>query len=232
MFPPHRSARATTLALAFLTLPLTLSACGGGAEPDDVPAAPAPSTAASAVETTSAEVSTTSVVVTTTSSAEASTAAKMKTSETATSGTKGTTATVTGSATETTGVSAAPADMDEAVAEVYETFEPIAPRSLFEQFTSCDPAGLKDSFNCSGPEVGQFQFFKSDSKAAQTTQVLTELRSSRVLEDDGDRVVGWSTFGTTAVLTVVDNSHGLVMQQMISTDQADPEVKLRELDVI
>ena len=119
--------------------------------------------------------------------------------------------------------------LKEEVEPVYDIFASIAPGELFEQFTTCDPTGIEDSFNCSGPEVGQFQFFKSKAKAAQTTQVLTELRSSRVVKDTGDRVVGWSTLGTTAVLTVVDNSQGLVMQQMISTDQDDPEKKIYEL---
>ena len=59
--------------------------------------------------------------------------------------------------------------------------------------------------------------------------MLTELRSSTVLEDSGDRVVGWSTLGSTAVLTVVENNEGLVVQQMLSTDQEDPEDRLIEL---
>lgn len=122
--------------------------------------------------------------------------------------------------------------LSDSVDEAYQIFSPLVPRQLFEEFEDCDPSGLKNSYNCSGPEVGQFQFFQSDSKATQTTQVLTELRSSRVVEDSGDRVVGWSTLGTTAVLTVVDNDKGLVMQQMISTDQEDPEDKLKELGLI
>ncbi|MGX1738507.1 beta-N-acetylglucosaminidase [Corynebacterium flavescens] len=115
------------------------------------------------------------------------------------------------------------------VADAQKIFGSLAPDTVFAEFDRCDPAGVKDSYNCSGPEIGQFQFFKSQSKASQTTQVLTELRSSRVVEDDGDRVVGWSTLGTTAVITVVDNKEGLVMQQMISTDQEDPEDRIKEL---
>lgn len=38
--------------------------------------------------------------------------------------------------------------------------------------------------------------------------------------------------GNTAILTVVDNKEGLVMQQMISTDQDDPEDRLKELGLI
>lgn len=112
---------------------------------------------------------------------------------------------------------------DPAVEEVAEEFSSLAPASLFEQFESCDPSGLEDSWQCSGADVGQFQFFSGTAKAASTTQLLTELRSSRVVEDTGDRVVGWSTLGTTAVITVVDNERGQVLQQMISSDREDPE---------
>ncbi|WIM68311.1 hypothetical protein QP027_02600 [Corynebacterium breve] len=115
------------------------------------------------------------------------------------------------------------------VDEVSEKFSSLAPESLFEQFDACTETALKGSYDCSGPEVGQFQFFDSTSKAASTTQLLTELRSSRVVEDTGRTVVGWSTLGTTAVITVVDNELGLVMQQMVSSDQEDPEEKIYEL---
>ena len=119
--------------------------------------------------------------------------------------------------------------LEKSVSKAYDIFAPVAPQELFAQFDRCDSTGGDDSYNCSGPEVGQFQFFRSHSKAKQTTQVLTELRSSQVIEDDGDRVVGWSTLGTTAVITVVDNKEGMVMQQMISSDQEDPEEKIKEL---
>lgn len=119
--------------------------------------------------------------------------------------------------------------LEKSVAKAYDIFAPLAPKELFALFDRCDSTGGDDSYNCSGPEVGQFQFFRSHSKAKQTTQVLTELRSSQVIEDDGDRVVGWSTLGTTAVITVVDNKEGMVMQQMISSDQEDPEEKIKEL---
>lgn len=118
---------------------------------------------------------------------------------------------------------------DEAVAEVAEEFASLAPASLFAQFESCDPSGLEDSWQCSGAAVGQFQFFSGSAKAASTTQLLTELRSSRVVEDTGDRVVGWSTLGTTAVITVVDNERGQVLQQMISSDREDPEEIIYDL---
>lgn len=119
--------------------------------------------------------------------------------------------------------------LEKSVAKAYDIFASVAPKELFAHFDRCDSTGGDDSYNCSGPEVGQFQFFRSHSKAKQTTQVLTELRSSQVIEDDGDRVVGWSTLGTTAVITVVDNKEGMVMQQMISSDQEDPEEKIEEL---
>ena len=108
----------------------------------------------------------------------------------------------------------------------------MAPESLFEQFESCNPGGIDNSHECSGPEVGQFQFFESMSKAASTTQLLTELRSSRVVEDTGSRVVGWSTLGTTAVITVVNNDRGLVMQQMVSSDRVDPEEQIYTLGLV
>lgn len=122
--------------------------------------------------------------------------------------------------------------LNDSVIDAYETFKDLAPRSLFAQFKDCSPAGIKDSFNCTGPAAGQIQLIKSESKAAQTTQVLTELRSSRVLSDDGNVVIGWSTLGSTAVLTAVDNDRGLVLQQMISTDQEDPETKLQQLGLL
>lgn len=119
--------------------------------------------------------------------------------------------------------------LEKSVSKAYDIFAPVAPQELFAHFDRCDSTGGDDSYNCSGPKVGQFQFFRSHSKAKQTTQVLTELRSSQVIEDSGDRVVGWSTLGTTAVITVVDNKEGMVMQQMISSDQEDPEEKIKEL---
>lgn len=119
--------------------------------------------------------------------------------------------------------------LEKSVSKAYDIFAPVAPKELFALFDRCDSTGGDDSYNCSGPKVGQFQFFRSHSKAKQTTQVLTELRSSQVIEDSGDRVVGWSTLGTTAVITVVDNKEGMVMQQMISSDQEDPEEKIKEL---
>lgn len=72
-------------------------------------------------------------------------------------------------------------------------------------------------------------FYANEAKAARTTQYLTELRSSRVVEDMGDFVVGWSTVGTTALITAIDNRKGLVLQHMMSSDDADPKETIFEL---
>ncbi|MCK7642136.1 hypothetical protein [Corynebacterium antarcticum] len=115
------------------------------------------------------------------------------------------------------------------VQDAYERFGTLAPRSLFEKFDSCMPNGVADSSACSGEEVGQFQFFANEAKAASTTQLLTELRSARIVQDDGDVIVGWSNVGTVAIITVVDNANGVVLQQMISTDEQDPRERIMEL---
>lgn len=133
------------------------------------------------------------------------------------------------SSTSSTPISTGDRTDRKSVKEVQEKFSSLAPDSLFDEFDSCTSTGLKGSYDCSGQDVGQFQFFDSSSKAASTTQLLTELRSSRVVEDTGRKVVGWSTLGTTAVITVVDNDEGLVLQQMVSSDQEDPETKIYEL---
>lgn len=118
------------------------------------------------------------------------------------------------------------------VEKVYEVFQSLAPRSLFEELDSCDPSGLENSWACTGSEVGQFQFFANNAKAASTTQLLSELRSSRVVEDTGSRIVGWTTMGTTSIVTVVDNDGGLVLQQMVSSDRIDPEDRIYELGLV
>ena len=119
--------------------------------------------------------------------------------------------------------------MTKDVEAAYKVFASLAPVELFEQFETCDPSGVEDSFACNGPEVGQFQFFDNASKATSTTQLLTELRSSRVVEDSGSKVVGWTTIGTMSIITVVDNDEGLVLQQMVSSDKIDPEERIYEL---
>lgn len=199
-------------------LAATLVACGNTEEPAPEPA-PETSTVAETTEETSeaAEESTSSETESSTATSESeSESASAEPSESESE-----------EPTETT--SASSGSISEEVEDAYEIFGSIAPRDLFEKFDSCDPVGNENNYNCSGPEVGQIQFSKSSTRATQTTQVLTELRSSTVLEDSGDRVVGWSTLGSTAVLTVVDNDEGLVVQQMLSTDQEDPEDRLIEL---
>lgn len=202
-------------------LAATLVACGNTEEPAPEPA-PETSQATEAPEATETEESATEE----TTSEQESASETSSESETAPES-ESADPSESKEPTETT--SASTADFSEGVEDAYEIFGSIAPRELFAKFDSCDPVGNKNNYNCSGPEVGQLQFSKSSNRATQTTQVLTELRSSTVLEDDGDRVVGWSTLGSTAVLTVVDNEEGLVVQQMLSTDQEDPEERLIEL---
>ncbi|WP_018296171.1 hypothetical protein [Corynebacterium lubricantis] len=187
-----------------------LVACGNNDEPDDSaqPTPAEPTTSASPTEATETE---------------SPTSTETSTSKSSTTSTSETTRNSTASERDDEAAS------DEILAQVKETFAPLAPESFFDGFVTCSESGISGSYDCAGPEVGQFQFFDSDSKAASTTQLLTELRSSRVVEDTGRKVVGWSTLGTTAVITVVDNDEGLVMQQMISSDQEDPEERIYEL---
>lgn len=120
-------------------------------------------------------------------------------------------------------------DEENEVGEVRERFASLAPESLFDALDTCTETSIEGSYDCSGSEIGQFQFFDSDSKAASSTQVLTELRSSRVVEDTGRKVVGWSVLGTSALITVVDNEEGLVLQQLMSGDKEDPAERIYEL---
>ena len=212
----RRSSARTATAAALLGLSVAAAGCSSDADaPDDAP-----------VETTSA-------ATTTTSENDKESAASS--TESSTSSTESESADKDedeASEESTTREPNASSELDKSVAKVYDVYKSLAPKDLFAQFERCDSTGGDSSYNCSGPKVGQFQFFKSHSKASQTTQVLTELRSSHAIEDDGDRVVGWSTLGTTAVITVVDNKEGLVMQQMISSDQVDPEEKIKELGLV
>lgn len=207
----------TATAAALLGLSVAAASCSSGADaPDDAP-----------VETTPAASTTTS------ENDEESTASSTKSSAASSSESESADKDEDEASEEsTTSEPSASGELDKSVAKVYDTYKSLAPKDLFAQFERCDSTGGDSSYNCSGPKVGQFQFFKSHSKASQTTQVLTELRSSHAIEDDGDRVVGWSTLGTTAVITVVDNKEGLVMQQMISSDQVDPEEKIKELGLV
>lgn len=195
------------LAPALLAASVALTACGGGS--DEATETPAPSEQAESAEpTTSAE-------------------------ETETEETSSTSATSAASSTSTRASTSTKSDdkeaADETVAEVAETFASLAPESLFAQLETCSETGVSGSYDCSGAEIGQFQFFDSEAKAASTTQLLTELRSSRIVEDDGERIVGWSTLGTSAIITVVDNERGQVLQQLVSTEQEDPRERIGKL---
>lgn len=121
---------------------------------------------------------------------------------------------------------------DDTVAKAYERFGSLAPKSLFDQLETCMPGGVDKSLQCSGPEVGQFQFFESENKALTTTQLLTGLDSSRIVERDGNRLVGWSSLGSTAVITVVDTDKGLVMQQMMSSEKEEPKDRIIKLGLV
>lgn len=207
----------TATAAALLGLSVAAASCSSDADaPDDAPVETTP--AASTTTSEDDEESTASSTESSAASSSESESADKDEDE--------------ASEESTTSEPSAGGELDKSVAKVYDVYKSLAPKDLFAQFERCDSTGGDSSYNCSGPKVGQFQFFKSHSKASQTTQVLTELRSSHAIEDDGDRVVGWSTLGTTAVITVVDNKEGLVMQQMISSDQVDPEEKIKELGLV
>ncbi|WJY67520.1 hypothetical protein [Corynebacterium auris] len=149
-----------------------------------------------------------------------------------TTSTEQTTVSSPSSATSSARATETSSSESELVSDVAEHFSTLAPASLFEELETCNATDVDGSFDCSGPDIGQFQFFDSESKAASTTQLLTELRSSRIVEDDGERVVGWSTLGTSAIITVVDNDKGQVMQQLISTDQEDPRERIEKLGLV
>lgn len=206
---------AALAAAAVLTLTLPLSACGKN---DDHPEA----REETATEATSADAETsTETEATTTTAASSST-----TESGASSSSAG--ATRTGSTAASSSKSSGNRDQ-QTVRDVAEQFATLAPASLFEKLDTCSSTGIAGSYDCAGPEVGQFQFFDSDSKATSTAQLLTELRSSRVVEDSGDRLVGWSTLGTSAIITVVDVNKGQVLQQLMSSDQGDPRDRIYEL---
>lgn len=198
--PRHRGCRNTRARqIAAGTAATLATAALAACSSPGQPAAPAEQTTASTEQTT----------MTAETSVETTTSARSSTSETPTTTSK-----------------ASPAD---GVTRAREVFSTLAPASLWESFDSCDPTGLEGSYECAGSEVGSFQFFDSKSKAASTTQLITELRSSQVVADTGRFVVGWSTLGTTAVITVVDNDEGQVMQQLVSSDIEDPDEKIAEL---
>ncbi|MBL7285348.1 hypothetical protein FPH17_10180 [Corynebacterium godavarianum] len=200
-----------TLVPALLAASLALTACGNGDDETSTTAAPAPEE----TETSQSEApssSATSSTAESTESAESTVSSASSTSKE--SGTRASTST---------------SAKDKTVQEVTESFAGLAPESLFAQLDTCSATGVSGSYDCSGAEIGQFQFFDSEAKAASTTQLLTELRSSRIVEDDGERIVGWSTLGTSAIITVVDNQRGQVMQQLVSSEQEDPRERIEKL---
>ena len=210
---------------------LTLAACSNDSDSED-PDTRAPEI--TSTETPPSEPEQTDTEPDASTETESTTATSTR-SETASSSVSSSSGTSTKSSSKKTAAGTADATSTskkqeaDALEEVRERFATLAPEEFFDQFDDCAAGGLSGSFDCSGEGVGQFQFFDSDSKAASTTQLLTELRSSRVVEDDGDRVVGWSTLGTSAIITVVDNEAGQVMQQLISTDQDDPRQRIYDL---
>ncbi|WP_257963854.1 hypothetical protein [Corynebacterium riegelii] len=208
----HLTIPATAAAVA-----LTLSACGNDAE-DPEPASSTTSAATSSASTTTTAPTTTSATESATSSA--TTSATASASASASSSTSKSTATSTTSTAK---------EENSTLDEVAEHFATLAPVSFFAQLDECTEGGFDGAYNCSGREIGQFQFFDSESKAASTTQLLTQLRSSRVVEDENDRIVGWSVLANSAIITVVDNKTGQVMQQLISTDDVDPRTRIYEL---
>lgn len=227
-FRPAPVAAVTVAAAAALTL----TACGGqNDEPANDPTDDA-SAVSEATETTesSTESSTEPSTTTATSTATATSSATPSTGATTThSGAGAAAATERTTAATQTSKSKSSSRGSETLKEVRERFSTLAPGEFFDKLDECSPSGISGSFDCSGDEIGQFQFFDSESKAASTTQLLTELRSSRVVEDDGDRIVGWSTLGTSAIITVVDNRAGQVLQQLVSSDQEDPRQRIYDL---
>lgn len=221
--------RSVSVIAAATAAALTLAACSNDSDSEDpdtrAPEITSTETPPSDPDQTGTEPDAgTETESTTATSTRSETASTSATSGTSTKSSSKKTAAGTADATSTSKKHEA-----DALAEVRERFATLAPEEFFDQFDDCAAGGLSGSFDCSGEGIGQFQFFDSDSKAASTTQLLTELRSSRVVEDDGDRVVGWSTLGTSAIITVVDNEAGQVMQQLISTDQDDPRQRIYDL---
>ena len=227
------TSRSVSLIAAATAAALTLTACSNDSDSEDpdtrAPEITSTETPPSEQEPTDTETGagtdTDTATVTSTRSETASSSVSSSTTAASTKSSSKKTAAGTADATSTSGKK----QEADALEEVRERFATLAPEEFFDQFDDCAAGGLSGSFDCSGEGIGQFQFFDSDSKAASTTQLLTELRSSRVVEDDGDRVVGWSTLGTSAIITVVDNEAGQVMQQLISTDQDDPRQRIYDL---
>ncbi|MCT1635438.1 beta-N-acetylglucosaminidase [Corynebacterium pseudodiphtheriticum] len=209
---------------------MSCSSEGGNSDNSAHPGTSATTTAATSSSTTSSSETTTS---------STSTSNTTNTASTSTTGAEGSAASSagvaadkspasTGTSTQST-QSSNPVELPESVENAYEIFGSLVPRSLFEEFDTCEAVGMQSYYNCTGASVGQFQFTESKSKAVSTLQTLTELRTSQVVYDSGDRVVGWSSLGSTVIITVVSTESGLVMQHMISGDAEEPEQKIKEL---
>ncbi|MDK8478049.1 beta-N-acetylglucosaminidase [Corynebacterium pseudodiphtheriticum] len=209
---------------------MSCSSDGGNSDNSAQPGTSTTATAATSSSTTSSSETTTS---------STSTSNTTNTASTSTTGAEGSAASSagvaadkspasTGTSTQST-QSSNPVELPESVENAYEIFGSLVPRSLFEEFDTCEAVGMQSYYNCTGASVGQFQFTESKSKAVSTLQTLTELRTSQVVDDSGDRVVGWSSLGSTVIITVVSTESGLVMQHMISGDAEEPEQKIKEL---
>ena len=156
--------RFTAAGAALLASGCLLAACGND-EPAPTPAPSSPAEAAeSAVE---------SATESTTESAEKSAAGSS--SETASSESTTSASVSSGSSaaaqSEKASSSAEPSGeksskFTASVDEAYAIFGDLVPEEIFAEFDRCDPNGVEDSFNCSGSKVGQFQFFKSKTKAS------------------------------------------------------------------
>lgn len=49
------------------------------------------------------------------------------------------------------------------------------------------------------------------------------------MEDTGRFVVGWSTVGSSAVVTVIDNDKGQIMKQLLTMDREGPREHIYKL---
>lgn len=210
----------TIAAAAAVALTLPLTACGQNDEAE---------TSATSAGTTTATTATTTAEESTTTAASTTAASTTRTTASTTTGAAAGSSSTGAAAVTGASTSNSSNKEEQALREVAEQFSTLAPAEFFDKLDACTSTGIAGSYDCSGEGIGQFQFFASDSKAASTAQLLTELRSSRVVEDSGARIVGWSTLGTSAIITVVDVDKGQVLQQLTSSDQGDPRERIYEL---
>lgn len=94
--------------------------------------------------------------------------------------------------------------------------------ALIPVLVACSPDGGTD------PETTTAQ--TTTPTSTQTTTTTTSEAPSPTTT--GSRIVGWTTMGTTSIVTVVDNDGGLVLQQMVSSDRIDPEDRIYELGLV